>query len=152
MQQFRRFGVPVERADIPRVEGASEVYSEYFPILKEDIRRGQAPVLVDILNCLHGCNVGPATTHHLTRYQIDRAMDKRKKAQIEKQGQQKKGLFSKGKEPFDEPTREEAERIWQSLHKPTEEERWINCQCCGYGVCEEMMRAIYAERNHQRLH
>ncbi|MZP30346.1 hypothetical protein GTO91_11550 [Heliobacterium undosum] len=173
-ETFQRFGVPVDRADIPRVEGAGEVYSEYIPMLKEDIRRGQAPVLVDILNCLHGCNVGPATTHHLTRYQVDRVMDERKKAQVEKHKQKKSGLFSKGKEPFEqvyaelersgldfsraytdrsalcrsaEPRREEAERIWENLHKPTEEERKINCQCCGYGTCAEMMRAIFSQRN-----
>ncbi|MTV48765.1 hypothetical protein GJ688_07195 [Heliobacillus mobilis] len=172
-ETFNRFGVPVRKADVPRVEGAHEVYTEYIPQLKADIRRGKAPVLVDILNCLHGCNVGPGTTHDLTRYQVDCIMEERKAAQIEKY-KQKKSLFTKGKDPlqkvYDElsqkgldfsrkyndkssvnssrtMSRADEEQIWLELHKVTEAERNINCQSCGYGNCQSMVQAIFDGKN-----
>jgi len=60
---FRRFGVPIKKSDVPRIEGPQEVYLKYLPELKDDLAAGQAPLLVDVLNCQYGCNIGPAVTH-----------------------------------------------------------------------------------------
>lgn len=91
-ETFQRFGIAVKKSDLQRSEGPQEVYDHYIPQLKEDIRHGEGPLLVDILNCLHGCNVGPAVTHNLSRTKIDRLMEERKEEQEQKH---KGSLFSK---------------------------------------------------------
>lgn len=70
-ETFSRFGIPVKKAAIPRVEGPQEVYPKYLPELLQDIRSGTAPVLIDILNSQHGCNIGPAVTHQRTHFQVE---------------------------------------------------------------------------------
>jgi len=164
---FKRFGMEVRKADFPRVEVPREIYGKYLPELKEDIRCGRVPVLVDILNCTHGCNGGPAVSHRFSQYQIDLIMDERKAAQIEKYQTMMEGdprdvfrdfyrsletsestylrLYSdKGFNRYlRSPSPEEEENLWQLMHKPTPEEQGINCACCGYGNCRDMMLAIY---------
>lgn len=44
---------------------------------------------------------------------------------------------------YDSPSQEEREKIFQEMLKKTEEERHINCSCCGYDTCVEMTNAIY---------
>ena len=169
---FNRFGVQVQKSDIPRVEGPQEVYLKYLPELMEDIRLGSAPILVDILNCQHGCNVGPASTHHRTHFQVAKIMEERKKAQITKHEsiseQKAKILFEDfftwlDSEKLDfsrsysdkssnkflrEPALAEEEQTWQLMHKLSSEERKINCASCGYGNCRGMMLAIVNGLNH----
>ncbi len=41
------------------------------------------------------------------------------------------------------PTDEEAEKIWNLMHKPDAVSREINCSACGYETCREMMIAIH---------
>lgn len=168
---FKRFGIKVRKSDIPRVEGPKEVYGNYLPKLNEDIRLGQVPVLVDILNCAYGCNGGPAISHNYSKYKIDLIIDERKEVQIEKH---QKVMESDPREVFQEfyrdlettksaysrryndksanqylrtPSAEEEENIWQLMHKLTPEERGINCASCGYGNCRDMMLAIYNNLN-----
>ena len=61
-ETFQRFGIPVKKYDLSRVEGSQEVYTKYLPELLKDIRQNEAPLIIDILNCIHGCNCGPAAT------------------------------------------------------------------------------------------
>jgi ArsR family metal-binding transcriptional regulator len=49
------------RPHIRKIEGPTTVY-HYLDHLKEDIDRGCAPLIVDILNCEKGCNGGTGTT------------------------------------------------------------------------------------------
>ena len=86
-EMFQRFGIPIKKYDISRVEGAHEVYTKYLPELLKDIRHNQAPRVIDILNCLHGCNCGPAAGRQKSHYQIERIMSERKDRQIEKHSQ-----------------------------------------------------------------
>ncbi|MTI84854.1 MAG: hypothetical protein FH756_13390 [Firmicutes bacterium] len=168
---FRRFGIKVRNAGIPRVEGPREIYGNYLPDLNDDIRLGQVPVLVDILNCAHGCNGGPAVSHNFSKYQIDAIIDERKEAQIEKHQtvmegdprevfrefyrelEKTKSAYSRryndksANQYLRSPSADEEENIWQLMHKPTSEERGINCASCGYGNCRDMMLAIYNNLN-----
>lgn len=41
------------------------------------------------------------------------------------------------------PTDEQAEAIYQTMHKETDFTRKINCSACGYETCRDMMIAIY---------
>jgi len=171
-ETFNRFGVQVQKSDIPRVEGSQEVYHKYLPELMEDIRLGNAPILVDILNCQHGCSVGPASTHHRTHFQVAKIFEERKKNQITKHdstNEQKAMILFKDffalldSENLDfsrsysdkssnnflrEPDLAEEERTWQLMHKLSSEERKINCASCGYGNCRSMMLAIVNGLNH----
>lgn len=170
-ETFRRFGFPVKKYDIPRIEGPQEIYLKYLPELKKDIKEGKAPILVDILNCQYGCNIGPAVTHNHTHYEVELSMNQRKEEQIKKHNSSEgayPGLFSEYYKWIDdenidfsreysdrssdsvlrEPTREEEEIIWQQMHKLTQEERQINCASCGYGNCRSMMSAIVNHLNH----
>ncbi|MDP4128008.1 MAG: [Fe-Fe] hydrogenase large subunit C-terminal domain-containing protein, partial [Bacillota bacterium] len=166
-ETFKRFGIKVRKADLPRVEGPREIYGKYLPELNEDIRRGQVPILVDILNCAQGCNGGPAVSHNFSQYKIDSIIDERKEAQIEKHQTMTEG---DPREVFQEfyqgikanesmyfrlysdksssrylryPSPEEEENIWKLMNKFTPAERGINCASCGYGNCRDMMLAIY---------
>lgn len=164
---FKRLGIKVRKADFPRVEGPVEIYGKYLPGLKEDIRCGRVPILVDILNCAHGCNGGPAVSHTFSQYQIDLIMDERKAEQIEKHQTMTEGnpqevfrefyrsleatesMYKRlyGDKSFNRylrsPSPEEEENLWQLMHKPTPVERGINCASCGYGNCRDMMLAIH---------
>ena len=171
---FNRFGIPLKKSDIQRIEGPQEVYTKYLPELKADILRSEAPVLIDVLNCLHGCSVGPAITHNRTQYQIDRIIEKRKEDQMIKHNsashESAKNLFkdfytwidaqdidfsrvysdkSANKHLSDPEDEAEEEQIWELMHKLTPEERKINCSSCGYGNCQGMMLAILNGLNHR---
>jgi|GEM_PF-1979976 Chemotaxis protein histidine kinase and related kinases len=165
-EAFNRFGYPVSKSDIPRIEGAHEVYQKYLPELIKDIELNKAPVLVDILNCQYGCNIGPASTHKYSHYQVSRIIEKRKMEQIVKHDSitedKAKGLFhdfftwldslqldfsrsysdKSANKYLREPGYEEEERTWNLMHKNTPEERRINCSSCGYGNCRAMMVSI----------
>lgn len=41
------------------------------------------------------------------------------------------------------PSTKDLENIYASMHKQTDEERKIDCGCCGYDSCESMAYAIY---------
>ena len=170
-ETFRRFGIPFKKYDIPRIEGPQEIYLKYLPDLKKDINEGKAPILVDILNCQYGCNIGPAVTHNHTHYEVELNMSQRKEEQIKKHNSSddaNPSLFSDYYKWIDdenidfsreysdkssnrylrEPTVDEEEITWQRMHKLTQEERQINCASCGYGNCRSMMSAIVNHLNH----
>lgn len=172
-ETFKRFGMPFKKHEITRVEGTHEAFINYLPELNNDISQGETPILVDILNCQYGCNGGPAASHHLSRYQVEKIMEQRREEQIEKYQsieQQTdeaivlKDFFTNLEESgldfsrkysdrssgriLRKPEPEEEERVWQDMHKLTKEERQINCASCGYGNCQSMMTAIANKLNH----
>ncbi len=170
-ETFRRFGVPIKKSDVPRIEGPQEVYLNYLPELKNDILSGKGPVLVDILNCQYGCNIGPAVTHQHTHFQVEHIMEDRREEQIKKHNSSNganPNLFEEYYKWIDaenidfsreysdrssnkylrEPSIAEEEATWVRMHKLTPEERQINCASCGYGNCRSMMIAIVNRLNH----
>jgi iron only hydrogenase large subunit-like protein len=56
-ETLKRFNPDLKPSDITRIEGADEVYKEYFEDLHNDITHGDAPVLIDILNCAQGSGI-----------------------------------------------------------------------------------------------
>jgi len=86
-ETFQRFGIPVKKYDLSRVEGPQEVYTKYLPELLKDIHQNEAPLIIDVLNCIHGCTCGPAATHQKTHFQIERIMAQRKEWQMKKHDQ-----------------------------------------------------------------
>ncbi|MFP4697221.1 MAG: [Fe-Fe] hydrogenase large subunit C-terminal domain-containing protein [Eubacteriales bacterium] len=158
---------------IKQTEGQDEVY-KYLDNYVDKVKgnASKLPLLVDILNCRHGCNKGTGT---------NKAEDKEEDILFTMQEQRnsketyRKGLLRKFEtpktrwkimqkqfkkldikdflreykaEPISIKTdKNKYEEIYNLLHKTTDESRHINCGACGYNNCEEMTIAIYNEFN-----
>ena len=46
-----------------------------------------------------------------------------------------------------EPTEQQKEEIYVQMHKTTDNSRRIDCGCCGYSSCKDMVRAIHNQVN-----
>ncbi|HEY1407077.1 MAG TPA: [Fe-Fe] hydrogenase large subunit C-terminal domain-containing protein, partial [Spirochaetota bacterium] len=79
--------IETARRDLPdadyvsrKIEGVEHIY-HYLETLKDSISSGVAPLLVDCLNCAHGCNGGPGTLNHdVPLDHIESHINKRKNA------------------------------------------------------------------------
>jgi iron only hydrogenase large subunit-like protein len=155
---------------IRQIEGANHVY-DYLSQYNQQVQNGgYLPQLVDILNCINGCNLGTGTLKNLSIDEIDHQMNELKQQKINKKD--KKFIFKTIDKLFDlfdknlkledftreyqdfseahklyEPTEAEYNKIFSQLHKDTEESAMINCYACGYGNCKDMAKAIYHKLN-----
>jgi len=131
--------------------------------------RGDAPFLVDILNCQHGCNAGPgACRDEHERYTVDKAMHKvakdtmKNKADDDLPPGPKFEQFDKDLDLSDfqrlySPKkitpmfveRAELEQAFLAMHKPTSDLRTHDCRRCGFYTCQEMATAIAKGINHE---
>lgn len=169
-ETFKRFNVKLDPADVTRIEGQELVYKEYIKGLTEDIKNGQAPILVDILNCAHGCNKGPASICNLSQYKVEKLMEKRKQEQMKKHkalGRKNVKKLNKLYKEIDAnhtdfsrqyddkshlntvriPSERELMEVFKCMQKFTRQEQSINCQSCGYGECKGMAVAVYNRLN-----
>lgn len=154
-----------------KIEGPHTIY-EYLNHLPEQIDKGQAPLLVDCLNCELGCNGGTATdSRHKSPDEVEflveermKNMQKRYEARTLLKGKQvskrkihnavdsywKPGLYgrtyqnlcSNKNSGIRTPSKFQIEDIYRSLHKTTERD-FKNCAACGYNSCEMMATAIF---------
>lgn len=156
---------------IRQVEGPQHAYG----YLEEYARRVEAgkplPLLVDILNCLNGCNKGTGTTKDIPIDDIDYLMNRLKTAKVKEQSKKtfyKKvyALFAKfDKElrlsDFTRTYQDESGRVkvpdssaavlmpvFAKLHKTTDESQNINCYACGFGNCRSFAQAVANGFNH----
>ncbi len=157
---------------IRQIEGEKHMY-QYLEKNKESIAGGKTPYLfIDALNCSAGCIYGTgceadkaASDDALcSLLQIREASKKNHSASAwsKKLPPQKrlKRLNQQFKELVLEdylrrytdrsaecsrriPTVSEREEIFKNMKKYTQEERTINCSCCGYESCDQMAEAIY---------
>ncbi|MFO7820308.1 MAG: [Fe-Fe] hydrogenase large subunit C-terminal domain-containing protein, partial [Halanaerobacter sp.] len=164
-----------------KIEGPSEVY-EYFEELEDDIKNGNAPLLIDCLNCSLGCNGGTGVdTTGRSREELDanvrnRIEEQKQKYEKEKSwfasligSEEKKlnklinskwkpGLYNRSyqdlsSQQLEIPSVEKLEPIYNELRKHTQEERNINCASCGYDSCKTMSTALYYGLNqHENCH
>lgn len=152
----------IRASKIRRVEGPI-VYEKYLPdlemaILKED---PNLPLIIDILSCEKGCNMGPGTiNHNRTLDRIERAIAERSEQSRQTALQQqelthflqdvmRKHDFTYhsyrnlgGYDCLRIPTAEELDKIYKGMHK-TEEKDFRNCAACGYNSCYHMALAIF---------
>jgi methyl-accepting chemotaxis protein/NAD-dependent dihydropyrimidine dehydrogenase PreA subunit len=153
-----------------KIEGVHTVYN-YLDELEENIRKNVAPLLVDCLNCEHGCNGGTGTSHKKSQDEIEHSIEKRN-AYMQKRYKSK--LFSKSEKisryklnkvlnkywknnlytrvyvdlknkgndhKFKIPQKSEINSIYLNMLKEKEEDI-LNCGGCGYKGCEQMATAI----------
>lgn len=155
---------------VRQIEGEHQTY-EYLKEYSSRIKAGRnVPLLVDILNCGNGCNVGTGTLKNVSIDDVDEEFNSLKKLKTkEKSGKllQKKSdsllsmfdrklkvedFFRKyNKDAYikdiNEPSDAEYNDIFNKLHKNTEESRIINCSACGYHTCRDMAKAMFNDLN-----
>jgi iron only hydrogenase large subunit-like protein len=151
-----------------KIEGQEIIY-DYFKKLPEMIRQGNAPLLIDCLNCDLGCNGGPGTNNQekspdeietlIERRNQEMQKEYRRKARwsfrsLKKQLEHlvkkfwKPGLYGRryvnrsGNIWLRKPSPEEQRRVFESMRKFSEKDK-LNCSACGYGTCEDMAVAIF---------
>lgn len=157
---------------VKQVEGVMHAY-HYLSEYDQRAKNGSnIPLIVDILNCINGCNLGTGTKKKVPIDDIDYNTNKLKQQKISEKskkkllGKESYELFEKfnkelGLQDFlrkyedhsastsrREPTQIELNQIFNSLYKETENSRNINCYSCGYGSCKEFAKAVYNNVNH----
>lgn len=162
-EAFKRFKTPLKMHQVRRTEGM-QIYHEFLDELEREIRDKKCDViLVDILNCEHGCNRGTGTvydertTDEILRLQSDRLENRQQKAyageaEVERLHKKleeldsldysrsysdKSGNFTQ----LDTPDAEGVKALNVEMGK-LEEKDIKNCGACGYMSCEAMAKAI----------
>lgn len=144
---------------VKQVEGIYEVCSYFDQYEKRVQRNKKTPLIVDVLNCTHGCNLGTATNNESDIDDVDYNTNQLKNKFI------RNSLNSKGTLLFNKFENEltlddfvrnysdyhqnvlhaqqgSVENIFNELGKTTEESRNINCFACGYGACRKFAEAV----------
>lgn len=159
----------VPGAWVRQIEGPETAYS-YLNIYSERVNRHKpVPLLVDILNCTHGCNIGTGSClNEEAMDDIDHEFNLIKQLKLsDKEGQRfsKKSRITWLADYFDGnlnvadfyriyqtdrrvaepriPSAKEYEEIFESMYKFDEKARNINCMACGNNTCHEMAVAIF---------
>ncbi|MGI6153472.1 MAG: [Fe-Fe] hydrogenase large subunit C-terminal domain-containing protein [Christensenellaceae bacterium] len=133
----------------------------------------EKPLLVDILNCPHGCNMGTGALcdekYGKSGIQVSKAMYDAEQASCASGNEKKKKKIKKGNEnsfynslnlndfirKYNNKavgtisvTPADIEKAYKELYKTTETDRHIDCCSCGYDTCQDMAVAIAKEINH----
>lgn len=162
----------VPGAWVRQVEGNQHAY-HYLDSYEERVTKNKSlPLIVDILNCAHGCNLGTGTCKNIHIDDVDVQMNDCRDRKMK--GKTKSNLFKKKKYTlFDlfekelnlndfirkyqnksnlirikEPDSNELNEVFKRLHKNSEIDKNINCNACGYGSCKNMARSIFNGTNH----
>jgi iron only hydrogenase large subunit-like protein len=162
-EAFKRYNVPLKLHQVRRTEG-KEIYEEFLEEIEQEIAKGECDVIVvDIINCLHGCNRGTAvdygafTTGELLKRQSERleALREQHYATEERRAALDRYLESMDHIDFSrsytdksaayralsDPDAEmiEALHVEMGKHEPKDIK---NCAACGYNSCEAMAKAV----------
>jgi methyl-accepting chemotaxis protein/NAD-dependent dihydropyrimidine dehydrogenase PreA subunit len=154
-----------------KIEGPATVY-HYLAHLEKDIARGVAPLLIDCLNCDHGCNGGTGTSQDKSQDELEHLIEKRNQEtqKVHRSGTifkskflskrklgkvidkfWKKDLYhrtyqdlsdSNFKDVVRTPEKKDLEAIYREMLKENKDDL-LNCGSCGYHSCEEMATAIF---------
>ena len=157
---------------IRQIEGERRMY-EWMHANEDRIINNETPFLfIDALNCEKGCICGTAVESDKSKtddalYEVLKIRNESKKnasgnawskndsceerlKNFNKQFENLnladyiRGYTDRSEEcRYDIPTPEEADEIFNSMNKLTEESRHIDCTCCGYHTCFEMATAIH---------
>jgi methyl-accepting chemotaxis protein/NAD-dependent dihydropyrimidine dehydrogenase PreA subunit len=154
-----------------KIEGPTIVY-KYLNKLPEDIQKGNNPLIIDCLNCEHGCNGGTGTKRDKSIDELEKNIEKRNKEMQEIYASKgllkskrfnkikinkilnkywKPGLYDRKYVNLHEsnylaqlkiPSKSQIEEIYREMLK-TKKEDILDCSACGYNNCEEMAIAIF---------
>lgn len=162
-ETLKRYNLPLKINQVRVTEGI-EIYEEFFNELEDEIKRNDCDVLVvDVLNCSHGCNRGTGTdykertTDDILKIQAER-LEKHHDEYYngEEQIAELESLLeslnnidfsrkyinrSEFNNALEEPTDEITEIINQQMGK-FDKKDIKNCGACGYNSCKKMTKAI----------
>ena len=122
------------------------------------------PDIYDVLNCNEGCNIGSATSHDKSVFEIDKSMDaNRKRATAERNREHYEQEHKKYDEmfeleeflreykpvlhPFPLITNADIKAAYDKLGKKDYEKQHVDCGACGSDTCYEMARKIVLNVN-----
>ena len=161
-----------ESVFIRQIEGEKHMY-EFFEKNKDRIAKDKTPYLfIDALNCAEGCLCGTATEPEISKtddalYNVLKIREDVKKNSLASAWSKKlspKQRLKKFNRQFRNldlndylrtyedlsaqcqnniPSEEQKQAIFNSMNKTTYETQHINCSCCGYDSCEDMVTAIH---------
>ena len=167
-----------EQIFIRQIEGERHLY-EWMHQNKDRIRKEETPfVFIDALNCEKGCICGTAVNPEKSRtddalYALLRIREEAKKSvsgdswsrydtpeeRLRNFNRQFEGLkledYLRGYTDrsaecrYEIPNEEQLDAIFNDMNKTTEKSRRINCTCCGYESCKQMVTAIHNGFNHK---
>ena len=147
-----------------RIEGQDTLY-DYLESLDTAIDAGESslPVLIDCLNCQHGCSLGPASALRDQAPDVSEAFLRTRYAKVAKSseiGGRDVELEAAIEQHWDgctelrtfqdrsmgayvkRPSERRRTKILRSMHKHSENDLF-NCCSCGYRSCEMMVLAIH---------
>ncbi len=150
---------------VKQVEGTNMAYNYLEEYFKRHNNNKQLPLLVDVLNCENGCNMGSGTRKDIDLTDVDYEMYNlklAKKGRLKSKPAKLWAHFDKllrvedferkytpeKNTDYKHPNENEADAIYNSLYKTTKESRTRDCNSCGYGTCEKMIAAIFNGFNH----
>ena len=142
---------------IDRSEGKHVVYRKLDEYASQ--QRNDLPDVFDVLNCDEGCNKGPASGNKHTTFQMNRAMDKARRAASEGRDltyyetllteyDSKFQLdhflrrYSPTPVSLKNITNADVERAFMLMNKDTDTKRKFDCSACGSDTCYSMARKI----------
>jgi len=122
------------------------------------------PDIYDVLNCTEGCNIGTASSHNSSVFEIDKIMDAgRKKATAERNREHYENVYKEYDEKFElsqflreyrsvlykypDITNTDIKDAFESLGKTDYEKQHIDCGACGSDTCYAMARKIALKVN-----
>jgi hypothetical protein len=152
---------------IRKIEGTETVY-RYLETLADSIKKNEAPLIVDCLNCARGCNGGTGTiTQNEGVDSLENRIERRKDRHVENYRRRiglnawgliplktrinrhwENGLYARvysdrsEQARLSKPSPDELEVIYRAMGKHGKEDI-LNCSSCGYGKCEDMALAIH---------
>ncbi len=161
-----------ESAFIRQMDGEKRMY-RYLEQNRDIFTKGLAPfILVDALNCSNGCiyGTGCESSKSENDFVLFNEMEIKESSKTVETADawssalspaERLELLNKQFENLDLndfirtytdlsascnyhiPSEEERDEIFKSMRKFTDKERKINCSCCGYDSCTQMVDAIY---------
>ncbi len=153
------------QAFVKQVEGTEYAYKYLDEYSERKKHQKELPLLVDILNCSHGCNIGSGTCKDVDVTDIDKLTQNLKNRKLGKYKSKPNKLlryfdsklevddFGRRYTPvnvslYKEPNTDELEFIFKKLNKFDEVSRNRNCNACGFGSCIKMAQSIFNNCNH----
>jgi iron only hydrogenase large subunit-like protein len=144
---------------VNQVEGIKEDCEYLEKYLSRVLKHKKTPLLVDILNCKHGCNIGTGMDFEAELDDIDYRINEQKnkftaafpeaqESQLFKAFEQSLVLSDYVRKYSDESHQitnapeDAVEKVFIQLGKTTPESRNINCFACGYGSCRKFATAV----------
>lgn len=152
-------------AFIKQVEGPQQAYKYLDEYAQRCTSGNTLPLLVDILNCQNGCNIGTGTIKENSITELEEKVHSLKTNKSSKFNKNPQNLFkyfnkelkledftrNYSKEDIGlpkEPSEADYNNIFSKMLKTTYEDKNKNCFSCGYGNCHKMVKSIFNGFNH----